>query len=356
MGAQQAGEGSSPPQASHASLSKAAKRRNTVHSTPLDPLWTTLPSLAVPANHTPTQPLRVPLYSPLWQLTQLNHFNHHAFIHGSVPLVAPMQPGGPIRVGPTSRANSPHKRGRRRARSPETRAAHDDGPESKPRTLEQARPAIMPSPNSATRPPRRTEPFPLLPTRPPTRHQPSPSSSPSSLSHHSNSVPTTPHQRPRQLSLHSASGSPHEDAGHSPRSVHSESNSHLPPLRKPPTGCRFETAMAFPRRRMPYSLGGDPLEKVRTGVKPSLRPDEEKQLSGDMRELYDRLLPSAESEERRVRFVQKVETLLNDQWPGNDIKVRVFGSSGNLLCTSDSDGMPLVVDHPHALAAGTAPG
>ena len=30
---------------------------------------------------------------------------------------------------------------------------------------------------------------------------------------------------------------------------------------------------------------------------------------------------------------------LNERWPGYDIRVHVFGSSGNLLCTSDSDGM-----------------
>ena len=69
-----------------------------------------------------------------------------------------------------------------------------------------------------------------------------------------------------------------------------------------------------------------------------LNPQEEEKLSGDMRELYDRLLPSAESEERRSKFVQKLESLLNKQWPRNDIKVHVFGSSGNMLCTSDSDG------------------
>lgn len=57
-----------------------------------------------------------------------------------------------------------------------------------------------------------------------------------------------------------------------------------------------------------------------------------------MRELYDRILPSAESEERRAKFKQKLERILNEQWPGNDIKVHVFGSSGNMLCSSDSDG------------------
>ena len=69
-----------------------------------------------------------------------------------------------------------------------------------------------------------------------------------------------------------------------------------------------------------------------------LNPAEEEKLSGDMRELYDRILPTKESDERRARFVRKLEHILNQQWPGNDIKVHVFGSSGNMLCTNDSDG------------------
>ena len=69
-----------------------------------------------------------------------------------------------------------------------------------------------------------------------------------------------------------------------------------------------------------------------------LNPREEGKLSGDMRELYDRILPTRESDEKRARFVQKLDRILNQQWPGNDIKVHVFGSSGNMLCTNDSDG------------------
>ena len=73
-------------------------------------------------------------------------------------------------------------------------------------------------------------------------------------------------------------------------------------------------------------------------VKKHLDPAEEEKLTGDMRELYDRLLPSAESEDRRARFVRKLEKILNDRWPGHGIKAHVFGSSGNLLCSNDSDG------------------
>ena len=88
---------------------------------------------------------------------------------------------------------------------------------------------------------------------------------------------------------------------------------------------------------MPYSLGAEKLQPEITALKQKLGPAEDEKLSGDMRELYDRLLPSAESENRRRQLVVKLERLLNSRWPGRDIKVHVFGSSGNNLGTTDSD-------------------
>jgi DNA polymerase sigma len=73
-------------------------------------------------------------------------------------------------------------------------------------------------------------------------------------------------------------------------------------------------------------------------VKSKLSEEDERTLSTDMRELYDRLLPTPQSEDRRKKLVEKLEKLFNDEWPGHDIRVHVFGSSGNLLCTDDSDG------------------
>lgn len=97
--------------------------------------------------------------------------------------------------------------------------------------------------------------------------------------------------------------------------------------------------MAHTRRRMPYSIGSEKLEKQNVAdVKSKLSDDEERKLTTDMRELYDRLLPTPESEQKRRRLVEKLEHLFNTEWPGHDIKVHVFGSSGNLLCTDQSDG------------------
>lgn len=103
--------------------------------------------------------------------------------------------------------------------------------------------------------------------------------------------------------------------------------------------CKYETSAAFSRRRIQYDIGDAPLETPKEEPKKALDPHEEKKLSGDMRELYDRLLPSEESEKRRVTLIEKLEGILRKQWPTAEFKVHVFGSSGNKLCTNDSDGM-----------------
>lgn len=104
--------------------------------------------------------------------------------------------------------------------------------------------------------------------------------------------------------------------------------------------------MAYFRRRMPYSIGGDLLPEEKIGLKEGLSHEEEEKLSAEMQGLYEQLLPSAESDDRRRQLVQKLEKLFNEQWPGNNINVHVFGSSGNKLCSSDSDGkQPLPARH-----------
>ncbi|KAL8718022.1 MAG: hypothetical protein Q9225_004808 [Loekoesia sp. 1 TL-2023] len=157
---------------------------------------------------------------------------------------------------------------------------------------------------------------------------------------HSSSLPSTPYQHARKLNFHSRSPSPTKrSGGASPRSTHSESESSLRMQAKGPfvAGCKFETGMAHSRRRIPYSVGGEQLERPGSMPKKYLNPAEEGKLSGDMRELYDRILPTEDSDKRRARLVRKLEHILNEKWPGNDIRVHVFGSSGNMLCTNESD-------------------
>jgi hypothetical protein len=160
--------------------------------------------------------------------------------------------------------------------------------------------------------------------------------------HSSSSVPSTPHQHARKFSFESRDQSPNANQNHSPRSVYSETNSVLPSLRPLPPrggGCKYETGPKYSKRRIPYNIGADPLEKSDlSSVQSKLSEDGERKLTTDMRELYDRLQPTEAVETKRQRLVQKLEKLLNEAWPGHDIRVHLFGSSGNLLCSDDSDG------------------
>lgn len=157
----------------------------------------------------------------------------------------------------------------------------------------------------------------------------------------SSSVPSTPLQQPRDVRFSSRSPSPTKTLGaNSPQSVALEAVGALPaPRLVQPLVCKFEIGAEIKKRRIIYTEGGnEPLPPPKEEPKKTLDPHEDDKLTGDMRELYDRLLPTDESEVRRVNLVQKLEDILNNEWPGNEIKVNVFGSSGNLLSSTDSDG------------------
>lgn len=154
----------------------------------------------------------------------------------------------------------------------------------------------------------------------------------------SSSVPSTPHQVPRDLRFPSRSPSPGSALNRQQGRL-SEVRNQVSLQSAPSTICKFETGAEFRKRRIGYKDGGNEcLPPPLSEPKAHLEPHEDDRLSGDMRELYDRLLPTQESEDRRAMLVQKLETLLNNEWPGSDIEVHVFGSSGNLLSSSDSDG------------------
>lgn len=159
--------------------------------------------------------------------------------------------------------------------------------------------------------------------------------------HHSSqskSMPSTPFHRPHSRSDLRASPSPDPITKNgSPLSIPSD-KSHTPPAgRKHYGGCKYETGMARARRRVPYSLGPDPLEKAKSELKNRLTHEEDDQLTHDMEKLYQELLPTAESEERRSKFIDKLDKILRGRWPNSAINVNVFGSTGNKLGTSDSD-------------------
>lgn len=152
------------------------------------------------------------------------------------------------------------------------------------------------------------------------------------------SEPSTPLHYPQSTASQRrspATSNPTRDG--SPRSLKSDQSQTPAITRRPMRGCKFETGMAQARRRVPYSLGPDKLAPEPSALKKQLGAAESKKLTADMQELYEQLLPSPESEDRRTKFVNKLEKLLQSRWPGTNIKVRVFGSTGNRLGTSDSD-------------------
>jgi len=163
---------------------------------------------------------------------------------------------------------------------------------------------------------------------------------PSIVSQHSSSVPSTPLQVARQYDTRSRSPSPNGGLGsHSPRSVSSEANSTmltLRPLRQ--YKCKFETNVGLLGRRRVLYHSSDILEDAKEEPKKTLDPHEDDKLSGDMRELYDRLHPTQENTDMRNTFMRKVQYILETEFPGNEFRVNIFGSSGNMLWTSESDG------------------
>ncbi|KAF3940540.1 hypothetical protein ABW19_dt0207809 [Dactylella cylindrospora] len=149
----------------------------------------------------------------------------------------------------------------------------------------------------------------------------------------SNSTPSTPrHVRNRQDAGKSRSPSPPTFTLDSPRSATSDPSAHQA-MR---TRCQYESGFVLQRRRIPYSIGSDPLPQEKPS-KDSLSTEDDAKLTADIEKLYSELLPSDESNEKRRKFLAKLEKLLNDEWPGHDIKVRPFGSTENRLCSTDSD-------------------
>lgn len=162
---------------------------------------------------------------------------------------------------------------------------------------------------------------------------------PRMMSQQSNSLPSTPRQYAHDFVSRPRTPSPVASISRNPTRSFSSDPSKIPPsyYRAAPSTCRFMSTQTS-RRRIPYTIGTDRLER-QENVKATLDPHEEERLSGDMRELYDRLLPSADSQAKRIQAVDKLRRILTTEWPDKDIQVSVFGSSGNLLCTSESDGL-----------------
>lgn len=307
-------------------------RRNTIAEQPTRDLPSDL--AASPALHLPRLlPILLPQHSSYHQ-AQLAQYNR--LITSGRASASPLPPvvsAQNIQGVAGHRSNSSSGSTARASKST-SRVGHGNKESRKSSKGEQL--LIAEKEKPATMPAKKLELANQLPLRPSIAHQAT------SVSQQSSSVPSTPHQHARKFSFTSREPSPDTTNHHSPRSAYSESNLTLPSARTLPAQrgtCRFETAMAHTKRRMPYSIGSDKLDKLNPAdVKSKLSEDEERKLTTDMRELYDRLLPTPQSDDRRRMLVEKLEKLFNTEWPGHNIRVHVFGSSGNLLCTDESDG------------------
>lgn len=162
---------------------------------------------------------------------------------------------------------------------------------------------------------------------------------PQLVSQYSSSLPATPKQHARDMSR-ARTPSPHRlHDRHSPRSVISESGGSIPFLKPTIPTCRFQSTQTS-RRRMKYTIGADVLEPDEESAKATLDAATEKQLTLQMNALHKDLLPSAESQDNREKVVEKLRGILQEEMPNRKVDVSVFGSSGNLLNTSKSDGQP----------------
>lgn len=68
-----------------------------------------------------------------------------------------------------------------------------------------------------------------------------------------------------------------------------------------------------------------------------LAPEREARLTMEMYSLFESLLPTEESHQRRTVLISKIERIVHAEWPGQDIKVLPFGSTVNDLGTNTSD-------------------
>ncbi|KAG0369749.1 hypothetical protein BC939DRAFT_506283 [Gamsiella multidivaricata] len=101
--------------------------------------------------------------------------------------------------------------------------------------------------------------------------------------------------------------------------------------------------MPVPKASTPKPTGRTPTARRSDGLRLHerfpivLAPECEAKLSMEMVDLFESLLPTAESHDRRTRLVKKIENILHAEWPGQDIKAEPFGSTVNDLGTSSSD-------------------
>lgn len=156
----------------------------------------------------------------------------------------------------------------------------------------------------------------------------------------SNSLPSTPIQHARDRALGTSTPPPTgrgRAGSHSPRSRNTALVKPMPSLTNVSPNCRFMSTQTS-RRRIPYSIGSDPLDQEFCPPKEKLEAHEEQKLNSELEALFQILEPSQENLAQRERMITKLRHLLDEELPDKNVQVSMFGSSGNLLWTRKSDG------------------
>ncbi|EPX74650.1 poly(A) polymerase Cid13 [Schizosaccharomyces octosporus yFS286] len=102
-------------------------------------------------------------------------------------------------------------------------------------------------------------------------------------------------------------------------------------------GCKHETRSIQYRRRIPYSLGTDPLLSVNPlSLQPLSHVDTER-LTSQLNEFFHRIVLDEDGVQKRHYFVRKLESILQKKWPEKNIKAVLFGSTESLLADKHAD-------------------
>ncbi|EEB09722.1 poly(A) polymerase Cid13 [Schizosaccharomyces japonicus yFS275] len=101
--------------------------------------------------------------------------------------------------------------------------------------------------------------------------------------------------------------------------------------------CEFETGILNFKRRIPYSLGTEPLLPVHPLLLTPLHKINERFITSRVEKLVDSLVLNEEELKRRAQFVKKVDDILKKARPDHSLSVKVFGSTSSMLASRDAD-------------------
>ncbi|RKO85546.1 hypothetical protein BDK51DRAFT_32317, partial [Blyttiomyces helicus] len=86
-----------------------------------------------------------------------------------------------------------------------------------------------------------------------------------------------------------------------------------------------------------YATLSSPDERSKEFITDRIDDKYETSLTFELNDLYQKLIPSPESYEMRLKFLAKIQHILDLEWPNRDITAHLFGSTVNGLGSLGSD-------------------